>query len=514
MDRRKNKALNIAIIIVSVLLALSLLALGSTLFYNFVLLGDKAPETVVVPQNYIKALSEQNEPSESVDEPETQEDTTLPEWVASRLEEKEPDTGADTVNETEPTESVQTTDAESDALISEAFDETDAQESEQITEDAVVSEAHEPEIEEQKDVGQYSYKAQAVTTAAPRQKLVADNRSGNGTGTAAQTKNTNAPEATVVRLSYRDPNINQRFKVENMFPGDEETKYYCARVQFIDKATLYFEVNVRPGYKKLAEVLEIRVFQINDGKLLYEGLIGDVPEIKAIELDGNGKTTTDVFYAITVSLDTSVGNEYMQKELLADFHWWFEGESGGGGDDGEGGGGSGGGGGGGGGDVPDNPDFPGPIIGPAETDDEDETTKADETTKDSESEKDSDTVSESDTGETETIEDDTSRDDSGDVTDDTDETSDDADDTDADETTARDDGEGVVDSDSGDDSSQETKGDGSDDYVPDGPPASQTGDENIVRIKIATYAALSALWLLLLLLFLRLKDDEDKQKQS
>ena len=498
----KKRTLSIAIIVVSILLALSLLALGSALFYNFVVLEGQAPETVVLPQNYIRILSEQNEPSESIGEPEAEEDTTLPEWVASRLEDDEPDL-EEIEAQKELTVSAQTLEVENET------EETAASDSKAATEDAAVSEASEP-IEA---VGN-SYEIKALNVTGTRKKLVSDNRAGDIDGASSRTKGEDAPEATVVRLSYHSPDINQRFDVENMFPGDSETKYYCARVQFIDKATLYFEAKVRPGYKKLAEVLEIKVLQINDNKVLYEGLIGDVPEIKAMELKGNGKTTSDVFYAITVSLDTSVGNEYMQKELLADFHWWIETESGGGGE-----------GGGGGGDVPDKPDFPGPIIGPAETDDEDETTRDSESTKDTDSEKESESVSESDTREDETTEsdtiesdtlvdetdeDDTGADDSDDVTDDgediTDESSFDGEAGQSDDTGA--------DTDDTEDSTEVTTGDGSDDYEPDGPPASQTGDENIVRIRIAAFAALSALWLLLLLLLVRLKENEDEQKEN
>lgn len=502
----KTRAVNIAIIVVSILLALSLLALGSTLFYNFVLLENKAPETVVVPQNYIKALSGQNEPSESIVEPETEEDTTLPEWVASRLEDRE--SVVDVLGtQTEQIVSEQTSELETEAA------EAVLNYSEAITE-AVVSEASEPE-----DNAGHSYEIKASSVTEPRKKLVADNRAPSSAGASSQTGNSGEPVATVVRLSYHSPDINQRFNVKNMFPGDSETKYYCARVQFINKATLYFEANVRPGYKKLAEVLKIRVLQINDNKVLYEGLIGDVPEIEAIELKGKGKTTTDVFYEITVSLDTSIGNEYMQKELLADFHWWIVTESGGGG--GEGGGGGGGG-------VPDKPDFPGPIIGPAETDDEDETTS--ESSKDTDSEKESDTVSESDTRkddttesdttesdtsesdnrEDETGEDDTSAGDSGDVTDDGEDISDESL-SDAEISQSNDAGTDTVDT---EDITEVTTGDGSDDYDPDGPPASQTGDENIVRIRIAAFAALSALWLLLLLLLVRLKENKDEQKEN
>ena len=39
----------------------------------------------------------------------------------------------------------------------------------------------------------------------------------------------------------------------------------------------------------------------------------------------SAKSTTDeLYYEITAYLDTSVGNEYQNKDLIADFSWWVE----------------------------------------------------------------------------------------------------------------------------------------------------------------------------------------------
>ena len=42
------------------------------------------------------------------------------------------------------------------------------------------------------------------------------------------------------------------------------------------------------------------------------------------ELITQQSTTSQVYYQITAYLETSVGNEYMDKDLIADFRWWVE----------------------------------------------------------------------------------------------------------------------------------------------------------------------------------------------
>ena len=39
---------------------------------------------------------------------------------------------------------------------------------------------------------------------------------------------------------------------------------------------------------------------------------------------GAGTTTAELYYKITVYLDTSVGNEYQNTRLVSDFRWWVE----------------------------------------------------------------------------------------------------------------------------------------------------------------------------------------------
>lgn len=153
------------------------------------------------------------------------------------------------------------------------------------------------------------------------------NSSANGTATESQSVSDQSdPDviATALSLHNRNADDNTPFKVGNMFPGDSETKYYRIRVSHKGKVILRFHADVRPGYEKLAEVLCCRIVLPESGEVLYDGLMRDMPESLNSALNTDKSTTSEVYYEITAYLDTSVGNEYMNKDLIADFRWWVE----------------------------------------------------------------------------------------------------------------------------------------------------------------------------------------------
>ncbi len=129
-----------------------------------------------------------------------------------------------------------------------------------------------------------------------------------------------------IELYNRQSEDNTPFNVTNMFPGDNETKYYCVRVSYHDSVTVHFRATVRPGYEKLAEVLKIKVVLLNTGETMYDGLMKNMPASVTHKLRSSGNAVDELDYEITAYLDTSVGNEYQEKDLIADFKWWVEGE--------------------------------------------------------------------------------------------------------------------------------------------------------------------------------------------
>ena len=140
------------------------------------------------------------------------------------------------------------------------------------------------------------------------------------------TQNTTAEvkKAATIELYNKQPEENTAFAVGNMFPGDANTKYFRVRVSYHDKITVHYKATVRPGYEKLAEVLKVQVKLLSTGETMYDGLMRDMPESLTHKLASQKTTTDELYYEITAYLDTSVGNDYQNKDLIADFKWWVE----------------------------------------------------------------------------------------------------------------------------------------------------------------------------------------------
>lgn len=131
-------------------------------------------------------------------------------------------------------------------------------------------------------------------------------------------------QAAVLSLYRKHAEDNQPFQVANMFPGDMETKYYCVRISHSGDVIVHYRANVRPGYEKLAEVLRCRVVLLTTGETLYDGLMRDMPQSLTHGVKTTESTESELYYEIAAYLDTSVGNEYQNKDLIADFSWWVQ----------------------------------------------------------------------------------------------------------------------------------------------------------------------------------------------
>lgn len=129
------------------------------------------------------------------------------------------------------------------------------------------------------------------------------------------------PDITIYKNHAED---SEPFNCPNMFPGDSETKTYLVKVSHSGRITVRFRADIRKGYEKLAEVLKCKVLLREENKVLYDGLMVDMPESINHQISSISKAQTKLTYDITVYLETSVGNEYMGTELVADFRWWVE----------------------------------------------------------------------------------------------------------------------------------------------------------------------------------------------
>lgn len=238
-QQNKRKTIQIVIILLSVLLALSLIALAGTFLYNH---WNHSSATVVVPDNLIASQ----------------------------------------------TAMTATTTASADMTYDTATDS-----SRDVTADTVTA-----------------------TMATPAAATATQEAGGRH----------DTQQAISLALYNKQPEENTPFAVGNMFPGDAETKYYRVQVSYRNTVTVHYHADIRPGYDKLAEVLKVKITLLSGGQTLYDGLMRDMPKSLTHRLNAGDSTTDELYYEVTAYLDTGVGNEYQNKDLIADFRWWVEGE--------------------------------------------------------------------------------------------------------------------------------------------------------------------------------------------
>ena len=109
----------------------------------------------------------------------------------------------------------------------------------------------------------------------------------------------NSTKASAISLHSKQPEENTPFQVTNMFPGDNETKYYRIKVNYKGDIIVRHHADIRPGYEKLAEVLKVRIRLLSEDKLLYDGLMRDMPESLNHPLYTTEKTQSELYYEIT-----------------------------------------------------------------------------------------------------------------------------------------------------------------------------------------------------------------------
>ena len=153
--------------------------------------------------------------------------------------------------------------------------------------------------------------------------------SAGGSGNANMSAEADKPTAPVLELYEGRPDVNQRFEVQNMFPGDTETRYFCVRAYHEEDITLFFRAEVTEQTKNLGDVLHIKVTHLDTGKVLCDAAFNEIDGEEFSELlTANAQEETTGYYQIDVFLDTSVGNEYQAAMLEADFEWYVKDEGG------------------------------------------------------------------------------------------------------------------------------------------------------------------------------------------
>ncbi len=147
--------------------------------------------------------------------------------------------------------------------------------------------------------------------------------SGGGSSSGSSTIDADA----TLELYDKQLEDNEAFDVSNMLPGDRETKHYRIKVSYHGNIKVYFkaEIDSNPLYQKLSEVMKVKVTLLPGNTLLYDGLMRDMPSTVSTSLSSAESTVGELHYEITAYLDTSVGNDYQNRDLKANFKWWAEG---------------------------------------------------------------------------------------------------------------------------------------------------------------------------------------------
>lgn len=257
-EQKTSSGLKWAIVLLAVLLVLSCAALVGRYVYHTYL---AAPAVATVPDNLIE--------EEPASEPEPESE------VSSADENPEEDAAADTENAGKAAE-------------------------QSLTEGSQQSSAGDT----------------APVGTTPAQSTVQGQTSDGSSNTGAD----GGTQATVIELYKGRPDANQKFEVNNMFPGDRVTQYFCVRVYHDQPIQVFFRPEITYQTQSLGDALTITATRLGMGGMLCDDAFSRVSGHSYGEtFQPNADGVTVLYYRVEVYADTSMGNEYQQAALKADF---------------------------------------------------------------------------------------------------------------------------------------------------------------------------------------------------
>lgn len=116
---------------------------------------------------------------------------------------------------------------------------------------------------------------------------------------------------------------NWTFGGENVLPGDSISKEYPVVISHKNDVALSFTAVVKSDSEvPLASVLNVRIENATSGKVICEGKLSEINGkafTESIAHSGSGETS--LTYKITVTMDTSAGNEYQRSSIEMGFRW-------------------------------------------------------------------------------------------------------------------------------------------------------------------------------------------------
>lgn len=168
---------------------------------------------------------------------------------------------------------------------------------------------------------------QAEKLSSGSRKLEAAELRLTSSGNSAEAGDGGADERRAVDLELYAgrQSENHRFEVKHMFPGDTVTQSFHVTVHHDADLELFFKTEITEQKKNLGDVLHIKVTHLETAKVLCDASFSEVNGREISELlKKNAAGETLATYQVDVSLDTSVGNEYQEAALKADFEWYVK----------------------------------------------------------------------------------------------------------------------------------------------------------------------------------------------
>ncbi len=135
----------------------------------------------------------------------------------------------------------------------------------------------------------------------------------------------NIDETTIRDNSIGAVEKEWKMELSGMLPGDSTTKYYEVNLKHEKSVILCFRAYIANSTNKLENALNIKVENRDNNALMCEGKLKDVAG-KVFEepfLDESTKDTK-LTYRITISMDTSAGNEYQNSTISLTFEWFLQ----------------------------------------------------------------------------------------------------------------------------------------------------------------------------------------------
>ncbi len=134
-------------------------------------------------------------------------------------------------------------------------------------------------------------------------------------------------QRSIAKTSVRDNNIGaveKEWKMEltGMLPGDSITKYYEVELKQEGDKYLEFQADIAQSTNHLENALSLKVENRETQFLLCDGRLSDIAG-QAFQEKITDETNQEErqIYKITVSMDTSAGNEYQNSSLTLNFKW-------------------------------------------------------------------------------------------------------------------------------------------------------------------------------------------------